>query len=359
MISKLYHLWSAYMYQQQRIIGRLPLNWVGAALPGVGVALVVALLALGGQEIETRLLGQPVIEALVLAILIGMLVRSVWGQRRWMAPGVAFAAKEVLEVAIVLLGASIDLPALLHAGPALLLAVVLAVAASLVVSSAIGRSLGLSRRLALLVACGNSICGNSAIAAVAPVIGAADEEVAASIALTAVLGVVVVLLLPLLIPLLGLSFYQYGVLAGMTVYAVPQVLAATFPVSTISGQIGTLVKLVRVLLLGPVVLFFAARFPRSGAGSRLALTRAIPWFIVGFLIFGVLRSVGALPVVVADPMREGSRLLTVVAMAGLGLGVDVRALRNVGGRVAWAVIGSLCFLLTMSVLLIRLFGIVG
>ena len=87
----------------------------------------------------------------------------------------------------------------------------------------------LSSKLAVLVACGNAICGNSAIAAVAPVIGADREDVAASIALTAVLGVAVVVLLPLLIPVLGLSNYQYGVLAGLTVYAVPQVLAAAFP----------------------------------------------------------------------------------------------------------------------------------
>ena len=83
--------------------------------------------------------------------------------------------------------------------------------------------------MAVLVACGNSICGNSAIAAVAPVIGADGKDVAASIAFTAVLGVLVVLGLPLLVPLLRLSETQYGVLAGLTVYAVPQVLAATAP----------------------------------------------------------------------------------------------------------------------------------
>ena len=91
---------------------------------------------------------------------------------------------------------------------------------SILVSHALGRALGLKPKLALLVACGNSICGNSAIAAVAPVIEADSEDVVTAIAMTAVLGVGVVLLLPLLIGLLGLSYYQYGVLAGMTVYAV-------------------------------------------------------------------------------------------------------------------------------------------
>jgi uncharacterized membrane protein YadS len=125
----------------------------------------------------------------------------------------------------------------------------------------------------VLVACGNAICGNSAIAAVAPVIGATAREVASAIAFTAVLGVVVVLVLPLLIPALGLSATQYGVLAGLTVYAVPQVLAATAPLGSLSMQTGTPVKLVRVLMLGPLVLLLSLRIgprERQAAGGTAA-----------------------------------------------------------------------------------------
>ncbi len=124
--------------------------------------------------------------------------------------------------------------------------------------------------MAVLVACGNSICGNSAIAAVAPVIGADGEDVAASIAFTAVLGVVVVLSLPLACPLLHLSGLQYGALAGLTVYAVPQVLAAAAPLGAVAVQIGTLVKLVRVLMLGPVVLGPVAADPAHARRDRRA-----------------------------------------------------------------------------------------
>ncbi len=104
----------------------------------------------------------------------------------------------------------------------------------------LGRAAGLPAKLAILVAVGNAVCGNSAIAAVAPVSRAKKGEVASASALTALLGVGVVLALPLLIPLAGLSHAQYGILAGLTVYAVPQVLAATSPVSALSGQLGTL-----------------------------------------------------------------------------------------------------------------------
>ena len=141
----------------------------------------------------------------------------------------------MLEVAVLLLGASISLQTIAAAGVWLILGIAGIVAAALACSYGIGRALGLPPRMAILVAAGNSICGNSAIAAVAPVIGASGKDVASSIAFTAVLGVGVVLLLPLAVPLLHMSELQYGVLAGLTVYAVPQVLAATAPVGTARG----------------------------------------------------------------------------------------------------------------------------
>ncbi len=236
--------------------------------PGVLATLVVSTGAIAGGRLEEFTFGRPVIEPLVLAILIGMAVRTAVGPRPRVEPGVRFAAKDVLEVAVFLLGATMDVPRLFSSGPSLAIGIVILVCSALGVGFVVGRSAGLSPRLATLVACGNAICGNSAIAAVAPVIGAEREEVAASIALTAVLGVGVVLGLPFLIKPLGYSNYQYGVLAGLTVYAVPQVLAAAFAVSPLSGQVATVVKLARVLMLGPVVVFFALRAPRRGQGRR-------------------------------------------------------------------------------------------
>ena len=324
-------------------------------LPGLGLSAALAAAAWALQVVEVRATGHAVVEALVLAILLGMIVRTFWKPGvRW-EPGIRLTAKQVLEVAIVLLGASVNLPLLLRAGAPLVIAILAVVATGLLAGYGIGRALGLNPRLATLIACGNAICGNSAIAAVAPVIGADDEDVASSIAFTAVLGVVVVLTLPLLIPLLGFDAYRYGVLAGMTVYAVPQVIAATFPVSALSGEVGTLVKLVRVLL-GPVVVFFAVRNRRIGE-QKLAPGAFVPWFITGFLVLAAARSLGAIPPEVALPVRELSRWMTVAAMAALGLGVDVRVLGRVGGRVIAAVTGSLIVLISLSAALIVLLGI--
>jgi uncharacterized integral membrane protein (TIGR00698 family) len=291
-----------------------------------------------------------------------MAVRTLWVPPAAIEAGVKFTATQVLEVAVCLLGASVDLPLLLRAGPALALGIVLLVVLGIAFSYGIGRALGLPHKLAVLVACGNSICGNSAIAAVAPVIHAEKEHVASSIAFTAILGVVVVIGLPFLMHPLHLSFYQYGVLAGLTVYAVPQVLAAAFPVSALSGQVGTLVKLVRVLMLGPVVLFFAVMHRREGGAHDakalgFRLTRFVPWFIIGFLALAALRSSGAVPLREASAMKDISGWLTVAAMAALGLGVDLKAIRRVGLPVIVTVTGSLAVLIALSVTLLRVLAI--
>ena len=310
------------------------------------------------QRVEERIVGHAIIEGLVIAILVGMLVRTVWLPAPRYLDGIAFSSKQVLEFAVLLLGASVNLPELLRAGPSLLVGIVAVVVLGLSGGIVIGRVLGLAPKLAILVACGNAICGNSAIAAIAPVIGANADDVASAIAFTAVLGVAMVLGLPLLISIVGLSHYQYGVLAGMTVYAVPQVIAATFPVSALAGEVGTLVKLVRVLMLGPVVVFFSLRTsPADGSRRNLQITRLVPWFIVGFVTLAILRSIGWLPGSLAPPVRELSRWLTVVAMAALGLGVDVRAVGRAGLRVSLVVMGSLVLLLVLSVVMISVLGI--
>ncbi|MBO1074298.1 YeiH family protein [Roseomonas marmotae] len=330
------------------IIGRLRV-----LMPGLLLCAAVVIAAEILEWVEVALFGRAWLESLVLAILIGTLVRSVWTPPRYFNDGIAFSAKMLLEVAVMLLGASLSLQAILAAGPVLLVGIAVVVALSLAFGYGIGRALGLPPKMSVLVACGNSICGNSAIAAAAPVIGAGAKDVASSIAFTAVLGVAVVLLLPLLIPLLGLTDLQYGVLAGLTVYAVPQVLAATAPVAALSVQVGTLVKLVRVLMLGPIVLGLSLVAGRVG-GKKPPLSRLVPWFILGFLALAVLRAMGAVPEFALGPISTVAGILTVVAMAALGLGVDVRMVASAGARVTATVVLSLLALGLAALGLIQL-----
>jgi len=339
--------------------------WMRTHAPSVGLCIAVTLLASGLELTEQRLFGRAWLEALVLAILVGTAVRSVWKPARHWQAGINLSAKALLEIAVVLLGASLSTETLRAAGPGLLAGIVAVVGVAIVVSYGIGRFLGLHHRMALLVACGNSICGNSAIAAVAPVIRAHSDDVAASIAFTAVLGVIVVLGLPLLISVLHLSNLQYGVLAGLTVYAVPQVLAATVPVSAVSANLGTLVKLVRVLMLGPVILILSiglrrgagtAALPGGAKEARLAWHKVVPWFIIGFLVLVALRSANLVPTAALAPINSTANILTTVSMAALGLGVDVRMVAKAGPRVTLAVVLSIVALALISLALIGALG---
>ncbi|MND51564.1 hypothetical protein D3C80_425540 [compost metagenome] len=327
-------------------------------LPGLALSLAVSAVAVGLEKVEEHYTGKAWLEALVLAILIGTAVRSIFSPGKQFAKGISFSAKMLLEIAVVLLGASISVSAVVAAGPGLILGIAAVVAVAITLSYGIGRLLQLPHRMAVLVACGNSICGNSAIAATAPVIGAESDDVAASIAFTAILGVVVVLCLPLLVPLLGLSHTQYGILAGLTVYAVPQVLAATAPIATISVQLGTLVKLVRVLMLGPVILALSVLAGNKDAEAKLGFLQLVPWFIIGFLGMMALRSLHLIPDTILPGIQFASTALTIISMAALGLGVDVRSVASAGGRVTLTAILSLLVLGAISLGLIHLLGVV-
>jgi uncharacterized integral membrane protein (TIGR00698 family) len=346
---------------------------VTAVVPGVALCVAVAGAGWALQQAELAASGRAWIEALVLAILVGAAVRTAWTPGPQWKPGIDFSAKLLLEIAVVLLGASVSAATILSAGWALLISIVGIVAGAILLSFTIGRLFGLRKRLAILVACGNSICGNSAIAAVAPVIGADGDDVAASIAFTAVLGVIVVLLLPIIGTVLHMDQLGYGALAGLTVYAVPQVIAAAAPMGATSVQVGTLVKLTRVLMLGPVCVVLSlvsgrlreeadepaphvtgGDRPRPG-GPRLH--QLVPWFIIGFLAMMALRSANLIPAAVLHPIAVAATALTVISMAALGLGVDIRTVSKAGGPVTATVILSLVALGSVSFLLVRLLGL--
>jgi uncharacterized integral membrane protein (TIGR00698 family) len=345
---------------------------VAAVFRGVALCIAIAVAASVLQAFEARTLGRAWLEPLVIAIILGTIVRTAWTPSLPWRAGIAFSAKTLLEIAVVLPGATISAKMIVDAGPALLAGVVIVVCVSIAVSYGLGRLFGLPRRMATLIACGNSICGNSicgnsAIAAVAPVIGADGEDVAASIAFTAVLGVGVVLALPALAIAWRMTPQGFGVFAGLTVYAVPQVLAATAPISSFSAQVGTLVKLIRVLMLGPVLLALSllARRDREerDAASGLAesvrppLRHLAPWFIVGFLLALAARSAGIVPTVVLGPISEITTWLTIISMAALGLGVDIRVVARAGLRVSAVVTLSLVALGGLALLTIRAFGL--
>lgn len=331
-------------------------------VPGLALCTGVACAAMLFERSEILATGKPWLESLVIAILLGSVVRTVWTPSHSFMPGIDCAARSVLELAVAIMGATISFGAIAVAGLPLIASIVGTVIGAIVVSFVIGRLVGLPGKMALLVACGNAICGNSAIAAVAPVIDAESDDVATSIAFTAVLGIGVVIAVPAIAAYLHLTAVAGGVLAGLTVYAVPQVIAAAGPMGSAAVQIGTLVKLVRVLMLGPVVtglslLLARRRSEIAKVPSRHSILKLMPPFIIAFLALATVNSVGLFPRALVAPVHHLSGYLTILAMAGLGLGVDLQSVSAAGPRVIFVVTASLIALGSMAFLTLRLLGL--
>ena len=127
----------------------------------------------------------------------------------------------------------------------------------------------------------------------------------------------------------------------------------------VGGSMAVRWGVMRVLMLGPVTIALSLIAPRlpgaSGSAKPVGFFRFVPWFILGFLALATLRSIEVVPADVVDPLTKLTGFLTVVSMAALGLGVDVRVLAGVGGRVTAAVTLSLTLLLGVSLGLIQLF----
>jgi len=301
-----------------------------------GLALV-AVLATGARAVTTVL--PAYVSEITVGVIIGIVVASVIGVREQFWPGIRFAVQRLLRLGIVLLGARLSLEAIVGTGSTALLIILVCVLFAFGAVLALSRVAGIPPRLALLLAVGTAICGNSAIVATAPLVKAEDREVTFAVATITLFGVAAVIAYPWIGSLLGLSDAVFGVWAGVAVNDTSQVTAAGFAYSTTAGDTATIVKLTRNLLIGPVLILVALTWERGtrAVGGHPGLTwktvgQAVPLFVVGFVAMAVLNSMGLVPDPAEAPAAEAARVLILLALCGVGLGTDVRALMRVGAR---------------------------
>lgn len=319
------------------------------ALTGVSYALAAAP--------ALRVLGP-----LVVALVVGIAWRALFGLPAAAGAGAAFSARTLLRVGIVLLGVRLDFGLLADVGPAILLGSLLVVALGIIGVERLGRAFGLPRGLRLGIAVGTSICGASAILAAVPAARMKEEEAGVSVGIISVLGTLGVLGFAFAASLFGPADLVYGLLVGLTLQEVAQVLAAGYVPGNEAGDLATIVKLTRVSLLAPALLVLSAlvsRYSSESLGSPSAsgglrrilpsLRGAVPLFLFGFLAVGVLNSLGWIPAGLATLMMAGSLLFTTAAMVGLGLGLDLAVFRRVGTRAL--AVGALGFLGLIVVML--------
>ncbi|GAC1330028.1 MAG: putative sulfate exporter family transporter [Candidatus Dormibacteria bacterium] len=293
-----------------------------------GLLLVATCVA--GAYIMNRFV--PTVSPLIWAVFIGMAVAAVRAPGVTLLPGSRFASRTLLRVGVALLGFRLALPQLIAVGVPGLGVVATVVPLTMMGTVWLARRLGCSPGLGLLIGSGSAICGASAVVAVDAVAESEESEVSVAVATVTVFGTAAMLLLPFLqLSVLHLSVRQYGTWAGASIHEVAQVVAAAAPQGPAAVRVATVIKLTRVLMLLPVVLFLGLRHRRGNPGAtRRGLP--VPLFVLGFLACVLVASTAVLPGSVVTSATTVDTLLLAAALAGLGLGVDFRQVARLGWR---------------------------
>jgi uncharacterized integral membrane protein (TIGR00698 family) len=305
-----------------------------ALVPGLILVLAIAVVA--------RILSvflPPAVNAVIIAILLGLLIRNTVTVPASFQPGIKFALQRLLRLAIILLGIRLSFGEVISIGAQSLIIIVAAMAVALLVTYLGGRLLKLPARMALLIGVGTAVCGNSAIIATAPVIKAEEQEVSFSVATITLFGTLAVFLYPAIGFALGLSDSVFGTWAGVAVNDTSQVVATSFAYSDEAGRVATVVKLTRNALMAPVIVLIGLYWARSTAramsasglaSKELKLTKIFPYFVLGFVGMALLNTLGVFPAPVVSAVNDVSGFLILMALAGVGLGTNLAQMRKTG-----------------------------
>jgi uncharacterized integral membrane protein (TIGR00698 family) len=302
--------------------------------PGVALAL---LLGAAGTILGSR---WPLLGAPVFAVVLGVLLSSMARRRREILdPGLALAKGRLLQAAVVLLGAQLSLQQVAAVGMSSLPVMLGTLVICLLLAWFVGRAMRISWDLTALIGVGTAICGASAIAAVTPTIRAKDPETTYAISTIFLFNVLAVLVFPAIGHVLGLSQEAFGLFAGTAVNDTSSVVAAAASYGTAAADHAVVVKLVRTLMIIPIVVALAVlvrrrdgRAVEDGTGRLARLVGLVPWFLVAFIAVVAANSLGLVPEGTHGSIRQVAVFLIATALAAIGLSTDVLALRRTGPK---------------------------
>lgn len=308
------------------------MNFIKKNGPGILLCLVIA--------IPAWLLGLwlPVVGGPVFAILIGMVLTLILKDKQRVQAGISYTSKKILQYAVVLLGFGMNLSEILSKGQQSLPIIVVTISVSLILAFVLHKVMHMPSRISTLIGVGSSICGGSAIAATAPVIGADDEEIAQSISVIFLYNIVAALIFPTLGSMLGLTNEGFGLFAGTAINDTSSVTAAATAWDGIHASNtlddATIVKLTRTLAIIPITLVLALLRTRreAGAQTKVRLGSIFPFFILFFVLASVVTTVFNLPTQITTPLKDLSKFLIVMAMAAIGLNTNIVKLVKTGGK---------------------------
>ncbi|QBX35693.1 putative sulfate exporter family transporter [Paracoccus liaowanqingii] len=292
--------------------------------PGLMLAVTVAMAA---QFLSSHY-GAPV---MLMAILLGMPLHGL-AEDSLAGPGIDFAARGLLRIGVALLGLRVSLDMVAAIGWHFVGLLALSIGAVILASVALARRVGQDRAFGLLTGGSVAICGASAAMAIASVLPAretTERDLSFTVITVTALSTVAMIVYPMLASALGMDPHQTGLFLGGTIHDVAQVVGAGYSVSDETGDLATVVKLIRVTLLAPVVLIAALVLRRASSGTQ---TRPplLPGFVLAFLILAAANSAHVVPGVVVDVASTLSRALLVAAVAAVGMKTSLVRLAEVG-----------------------------
>jgi uncharacterized integral membrane protein (TIGR00698 family) len=314
--------------------------------PGVLACAVVA----AASTFLSEHYGAPV---MLFALLLGMAMNFLSGDGPCQ-PGIEFTAKQLLRVGVALLGLRITLGQVVELGWQPLAIVVLTVALTIGVSMAVARLMGFQSLFGLLSGGATAICGASAalaLAAALPNHPLKERAVLFTVVGVSALSTLAMIVYPMIAQAIGLDPRAAGIFLGATIHDVAQVVGAGYSMSQQTGDVATLVKLMRVAMLVPVIVFavmFTRALAKGAAESGGPRPPLLPGFAVGFALLVAINSTGWLPGVVAKTGSEVSRWLLVASIAGIGMKTQLKDLATVGLKPVALMIGETVFLVALS-----------
>ncbi len=281
-------------------------------------------------------------------VVIGIMAGMVWsifaGPKESWLPGINLAEKQILAWAIIFMGVKLDFNIVKELGLKAILIIIIAIIFTISLSQVFARLLRFDRRLALLLGIGNGVCGSSAIAATEKIVGAGKNEVGISVTVVNFLGVTGMFLLLLLTKfVLHYNDLQSGFLIGNTLQAVGQVVAAGFSIDETAGHTATIVKMIRILMLTPIVLSLLFYVSRRNKQTGVAVKKqGIPYYITGFIFMSLVPTFHILNAGVIAVLGQLSHYLLLLAMVAIGLKINIKSIKNQGGKAL--LLGGLIFL---------------
>ena len=286
------------------------------------------------------------IGSIACAIIIGMVVKSLFTIPDSFNSGINFSEKKLLSLAIIFMGVNLDIAVLDIIEWNIISLIFLLIVSTIIISIILGKIFNLSFPLSLLLGIGNGICGSSAIAGAAKVINPKDEDIGLSISTINVLGAIGIFFVPACIDLLfDLTVENQGVIIGSTIQAVGQVSAAGYIINDNVGQAAVLIKMSRILFLVPALIILSL----MNSLNRQSNFFQFPLFIIGFLIMFLMNYFNILPFYIIEYLKIVSKYFLLFSMTALGLKVSINSYFKSGVRVFF--ISMLAFLIQISIVI--------